>query len=92
MKEIILIVVIFGLFIFFIWALLKPQKKAKVEPKVEKEKAKDEPPAILKEVTMGNYMYEISQNTTVDGVEIVEDGSLELPKQENNKTNKYEAI
>ena len=54
MKEIILIVVIFGLFIFFIWAFLKPQKKAKTEPKVEKEKTKDEPPAILKEVTMGN--------------------------------------
>lgn len=83
MKEIILIVVIFGLLIFFLW-VLRPPKQKKLSKNVEKpkEKVKDEIPEILKEVTMGNYMYDIAQTTIVDGIEVVEDDTIELPAEQ----------
>lgn len=67
MKEIILIILIGGLFIFFFWFLLamvkKPKKKTEEKPEEKEEKkeeTKQEIPEILKEVTMGNYMHDIS--------------------------------
>lgn len=85
MEEIILVVLFLGLFIFLLWTFIKPQKKVKQETKKEEKPAeskKDEIPEILKDVTMGNYMYDISQTSMVDGVEILEDDTLEKPVEE----------
>lgn len=81
MKEIILIMGICGLFIFFLYFLIRINKKTKVkevkkEEKLPQEK-KEDIPEIIKEVTMGNYMFDMSQNDVVDGVEMPEDNSIE---------------
>lgn len=84
MKEIILIVLASGLFIFFLWFFIKlnkPQKKVSKEQEKPKENKKDEIPEILKEVTMGNYMFDLSKNDTIDGVELKENETLEKPQE-----------
>ena len=93
MKEIILIVLIIGLVIFFLYSFLKPQKTIKKDKAPDKDKKdesskqeKNEIPNILKEVTMGNYMYDLSQNDVVDGIEMPEDESLDIQIKEEKDT------
>lgn len=77
MKEIIIIALAGGLIIFFVLVFGgKNKKKEDKKPqKNEIEKAKEEIPDIVKEVTMGNYMFDISQQEN-DGVELVENEQL----------------
>ena len=85
MKEIILIVLICGLFIFFIFTFtnLIKKKKEDAKPSADKKEEKkpdnkESIPDIIKEVTMGNYMHDISQQTSMqDGVEFVENSMVE---------------
>ena len=77
MKEIIIIALAGGLIIFFVLVFGgKNKKKEDKKPqKNEIEKAKEEIPDIVKEVTMGNYMFDISQQEN-DGIELIENEQL----------------
>ena len=82
MKEIILIAGVCGLFIFFLYLfskmiIEKKKETKKEEPQPEKPK-KEEIPEIIKEVTMGNYMHDISQVDVVDGVEMPENEDIDI--------------
>jgi hypothetical protein len=74
MKEIIEIIAVVGLFIFFFYFLYRIYLKSskKEEKKEEKKSAptasekKEDIPEILKEVTMGNYMHDISKKVVVE--------------------------
>jgi len=75
MKEIIEIIVIVALFIFFFCFLCKiylksnkKEEKKKEYKSAETKDKKEDIPEILKEVTMGNYMYDISKKIKVDEV------------------------
>lgn len=99
MKEIIVIALIVGLFIFFFSFLfklfLKKNKKVE-EKKVEKKPAddtskkdvKDEIPDILKEVTTGNYMYDLSKSTKIDGIEFEENLNIDKPAEKRTNVDK----
>ena len=77
MKEIIIIALAGGLIIFFVLVFGgKNKKKEDKKPqKNEIEKAKEEIPDIVKEVTMCNYMFDISQQEN-DGIELIENEQL----------------
>lgn len=86
MKEIILAIIIVGLFIFFFYFLFNLYKKEKVkkqEKVVEKkseQNEKEDIPEILKEITLGNYMHDISKTEEIDGVVMEEDNTIEKPE------------
>ncbi len=94
MEKIIIIVFLCGIFIFFLWLLLKMNKKEKKqepEKKEEKKEVKDEIPQIIKDVTMGNYMYDIAQNSDENDVEIIENANIKTD-EEKSKNDAEEGI
>ena len=96
MKEIILIAALVGLFIFFISffykIFLKKSKKKETKKTNEKDvvkegKKSEDIPEILKEVTTGNYMHDLSKSK-VEGIEFEE--NLDIQKQEEVKRTNVE--
>ena len=90
MEKIIISLVIVGLFIFFVYFLVKLYQKEKVkkedkppEKVAEKESEKEEIPAILKEITMGNYMHDMSKDGRSGEIEMEEDNSIQMPEMDN---------
>jgi len=91
--EAILIVVAICAFVFFIYTLGKMSKKStKTESKSktdtkeskQREKKEDDIPDILKEVTTGNYMYDLAQSSNSE-VEFVENENISM--EENDSIN-----
>ena len=88
MKGIIELVAVVALFIFFFYFLYKlylksdkKEVKAKEEKPVKKDEnvdKKEDIPEILKEVTMGNYMYDISKTSKSEPTEV----SFEKPEKD----------
>ena len=84
MKEIIEIIAVVGLFIFFFYFLYRIYfKSSKKEEKKEEKKSapaasekKEDIPEILKEVTMGNYMHDISKKVVVEQSVMKEDDKI----------------
>jgi len=75
------------LFIFFFWFLFnlvkKPKKKTEEKPKEKvekKEEPKQEIPEILKEVTMGNYMHDISSVPDASDGLVMQEADIEDDK------------
>lgn len=85
MKEIMLIAICGGLIIFFVFAFgdRKKKKNDKKVPKKETEKIKEDIPEIVKEVTMGNFMYDVLQSET-DGIDMLENENIGEEKTNTN--------
>ena len=99
MKEIILGIVVIGLFIFFFYFLISLNKKKKEVKEVNKEESKGdskkdneklEMPEILKEVTRGNYMHEVSMSNVNDLNKVEMEENLNIKKDELDSIDKIE--